>query len=99
MELDLVDSVAVSVVSSKFGGVAISEEAPLVHLWGCHPSPEFRDRVQCPTTAVPLEGVDESRFRSSNVVAIERWRLVQDLVGGDLRSLISMRLPRDGDAT
>ena len=90
MELDLVDPVAVSVVSSKFGGVAIGEEAPLVHLRGCHPSPEFSDRVHGPAAAVPLEGVDQGRFRSRNVVAIERGRLVQDLVGGD-RSLLDLR--------
>jgi len=88
MELDAVDPVAVTVVTLELGRVTIGEEPPLIDLGRSDPSTEFRDQVDSPTAAVALECVDKRRFRCGQVVLVERGRLIQDLVGGDLCSLI-----------
>ena len=89
MEINLVDPIAITVMSSEFGGVAVGEKAPLVDLGGCDPPPEFPDRVDGPSGVAALQCVDQGRLRCGQVVMVEGGGLIQDLVGGDARSLIS----------
>jgi hypothetical protein len=84
MELDVVGPVAVTIMTTEFGGVAIGEEAPLIDVGRSDPSTEFHDQVDGPTGVVALECVDKGRLRGGQVVLVERGRLIQDLVGGDL---------------
>jgi hypothetical protein len=88
MELDVVDPVAITVMTFEFGGVPIGKKTPLIDLGGSDPSTEFRHQVDSPTGVVALKCVDKGRFRCGQVVLIERGRLIQDLVGGDRHSLI-----------
>ena len=89
MEFNAVDPVAITVMSSELGRVAVGEKAPLVDLGGCDPPSKFPDPVDGPSGVVALQCVDQGWLRCGQVVLVERGGLIQDLVGGDPRSLIS----------
>lgn len=89
MEINLVDPVAIAVVSSEFRRVAVGKKTPLVNFGRGDPPPKLLDLVDGPSGVVALQCVDQGRLRCGQVVLVERGGLIQDLVGGDPRSLIS----------
>ena len=82
MELDLVDAVAEAVVRAQHRRVDVRQPPPLDRLLAARQAPEVGQAVEGPRRALASRRVDQRRIGGEDVVARERWRLVEDLVGG-----------------
>src|SRR5947199_6478 len=81
VELDLVDAVAVAVVGTEDGRIGVRLHAPAERLAAGElaerPHPLLR-----PGGPLAAEALGQGAVRGKEVVALEGWRLVQDLVRG-----------------
>src|SRR5437879_3495650 len=82
VELDLVDAMAEPVVSMQPGWVGVRKEAPCDRLLGPRQPADPVQEVTRPVASLALQGLAERGVGGEKVVADERRRLVQDLVGG-----------------
>jgi hypothetical protein len=79
---DLVDAMPVTVVGAQLGRVAVGVEPPLDRLGRPGQAAERMQVVDGPAGALALDGLHQGGVGSEHVVALERRRLVRDLVGG-----------------
>ena len=81
MELDLVDPVAVAVVSAENGGILV-RLAPELDRLATGELTDLAGALAGPAGVLALEGLDQRPVLLESVVAHEGRRLVQHLVGG-----------------
>jgi hypothetical protein len=80
MELDLVDAMPEAIVSAQDRRVGVGEASPRQCVaTGLDAEPP--ETLACPRGAFALDRFEQHAVAGENVVALERWRLVQHLVG------------------
>src|SRR5712691_6365974 len=96
MELDLIDAIAEAVVGVKLRRVRVGLEAPAERLLGPAEMAELVNHVVRPPGAFAFQRLAERRVGLEEVVADERWRLVQRSVHVRSRLLVRLGAPVSG---
>lgn len=81
MEFNLVDAMAKSIMGSKFGAMSIGQVPKTPGFRFSKPVAKRHKTLLPPSTAFPQHAVSKGRIGRKRTDAIERRRLVQNLMG------------------